>query len=342
MFVGSGAITWMAGISLTKTTDSLDTRFKIGDALGGLILLGIAGSLPEIAVVGSAASHGHIPVIIGTLIGGLAMQTLLLVIFDAATGKKRPLSYLAGSVVLSFETLFPIAITVLAIVATFIPATKSIGHVNPMSAGLLIAWVVGLLLINKARKITRFNQVAKDSTAGRKHHERRKVENHVFYAKKSTFYVIGVFAAASIVTLIAGYILEESGVAIADKLGIGTGIFAATFIALATSIPEISTGLESILIGDNHLAVSDIMGGNAFMLSLFLLADVIARKPILSSRHGADHMADLLLGFLAVAMMGIYMISFLVRPKKCYLRLGIDSILAVVLYVGGVVLLARL
>ena len=51
MFVGSGAITWAAGIALTKTTDTLDHRFKIGDAIGGLVLLGIAGSLPEIAVV---------------------------------------------------------------------------------------------------------------------------------------------------------------------------------------------------------------------------------------------------------------------------------------------------
>ena len=78
MFVGSGVVTWMAGVALTKATDSLDTRFRIGDAIGGLVLLGIAGSLPEIAVVGSAAKNGHMPVIIGTLIGGLSIQTLLL------------------------------------------------------------------------------------------------------------------------------------------------------------------------------------------------------------------------------------------------------------------------
>ncbi|MCX6910394.1 MAG: sodium:calcium antiporter, partial [Verrucomicrobia bacterium] len=70
VFVGAGAVTWGAGIVLTKTTDAIDHRFNIGDALGGLILLGVAGSLPEIAVVYSAAVHGHVPVIIGTLIGG--------------------------------------------------------------------------------------------------------------------------------------------------------------------------------------------------------------------------------------------------------------------------------
>ena len=35
IFVGSGAVTWLAGIILTKTVDTLDKRFKLGDALGG-------------------------------------------------------------------------------------------------------------------------------------------------------------------------------------------------------------------------------------------------------------------------------------------------------------------
>jgi len=45
LFTVSGLVTWGAGVTLTKTTDTFDHRFKIGDALGGLIILGIAGSL---------------------------------------------------------------------------------------------------------------------------------------------------------------------------------------------------------------------------------------------------------------------------------------------------------
>ena len=54
------AATWLAGIFLSKTTDSLDRRLGLGDALGGLILLAIAGTLPEIAIVASAALGGHL------------------------------------------------------------------------------------------------------------------------------------------------------------------------------------------------------------------------------------------------------------------------------------------
>lgn len=352
LFVGSGAVTWFAGVNLTKATDSLDTRWKLGDAIGGLVLLGIAGSLPEIAVVGAAGYYAHIApagsadsanhlgIIIGTLIGGLSIQTLLLVLFDFASGRKRPLSYLAGSVMLTLETLFAVVITLIAIAATLVPAKMSFHNVNPLSAGLLIMWVIGLLLINKARGIKRFNLTAEESAPGRKHHQRRKVENHPFYAGKSTLHVVLIFLGASALTLVAGYLLEESGNAIADKLHIGSGIFAATFIALATSIPEISTGLESIIIGDNHLAVSDIMGGNAFMVVLFLLGDLVAKKPVLSCCQRGDN--AMFLGIWAVVMMSVYMISFLLRPKKCFFRLGIDSILALLLYAGGVVMLTRL
>ena len=262
----------------------------------------------------------------------------MIVIFDAAAGRERPISYLAGTVNLSLETLFAVAITALAIMGIFIPVGRGVFHVNPISACIFVAWIVGLFLINKARRIARFNRTAEDAAPGRKHHERRSVANHVFYAKRSTLYVIGVFAAACAATLLAGWLLEESGNAIAEKLNIGQALFAGIFIALATSIPEISTGIESVRIGDNHLAISDIMGGNAFMLVLFLLADLVAKKPVLSF---AGH-TDLAFGVLGLAMMVVYMVSFLVRPRKCYFRLGIDSIIQILLYACGLVILTHL
>jgi cation:H+ antiporter len=338
VFVVSAIVTWFAGVALAKATDSLDHRLNIGDAIGGLVLLGIAGSLPEIAVVITAALNNHIPVILGTLIGGLSIQTLLVVIFDAVASRERPIAYIAGTINLALETLFAVSITVLAIVGVFVPASATVLNVSPLSIAMLVAWVVGLFLINKARKIKKFNQVAHDASPGRKHHERRAVHPKVSYAKKPTYYVVGIFLFASAVTLVAGWALEETGNGLAGKLGIGTGIFAATAIALATSLPEISTGLESILIGDIHLAISDIIGGNAFMLVLFLLADLVARKPVLSFAKPAD----LTFAVLGAVMMVVYVVSFLVRPKKCYLRLGLDSVFVAVLYIAGAIVIQRM
>ncbi|HZK74571.1 MAG TPA: hypothetical protein VFD88_11275 [Clostridia bacterium] len=68
----ASAATWAAGIELSKATDELDRRLGIGDALGGMVLLAIAGSLPELAITISAAASGHLDLAAGNLIGGIA------------------------------------------------------------------------------------------------------------------------------------------------------------------------------------------------------------------------------------------------------------------------------
>ena len=50
------AATWVAGLLLSKATDVLDDRFDLGDAVGGMLLLGLAGSLPELAITASAGN----------------------------------------------------------------------------------------------------------------------------------------------------------------------------------------------------------------------------------------------------------------------------------------------
>jgi cation:H+ antiporter len=90
VFVAGAAATWAAGVYLSRSTDSLDRRLGLGEALGGLILLAIAGTLPEIAIVASAALGGHLDLAVGNLIGGVAIQTLVLVVLDAASGRERP------------------------------------------------------------------------------------------------------------------------------------------------------------------------------------------------------------------------------------------------------------
>jgi cation:H+ antiporter len=336
-FVAAGALTWIAGVTLTKTTDSLDFRFKIGEGMGGLIILGIVGSLPEIAIAVSAAIHGHISVIIGNLIGGISVQTLVIVLLDFAVDGKRPLSYLAGSISMFFETAFAVVMVLLAIAATYIPAQNSIFHLNPLSIPIAIAWFAGLYLVDKSYQVRRFTQVAADASPGRVHSKRKKTKGDSFYTGRKSSYVIFVFILASVVILAAGYYLEESSVALAGIFNIKTGLFAATALALVTSLPEISTGLEAVFIGDNHLAISDIWGGNAFMLVPIFALDLIMGKPVLSFAQNSDR----LLAGLGAVMMAIYGVAFLVRLRRSYWRLGLDSILEIILYAVGIVVLTN-
>jgi len=96
VFAAGAIATWVAGTALSKTTDFIDRRFGLGEALGGVVLLAIAGTLPEIAITVSAVSKGNLGLAAGNLIGGIAVQTMVLVLCDAAASKTQSLTYLVG------------------------------------------------------------------------------------------------------------------------------------------------------------------------------------------------------------------------------------------------------
>src|SRR5205085_3613240 len=92
VFLAAGAVVWIAGIHVSKTTDVLSSRFKLGEALGGAILLAIVTNLPEIAIAASGAMRNQLDIATGNILGGIAIQTVVLVVLDVfGTGKRMPL-----------------------------------------------------------------------------------------------------------------------------------------------------------------------------------------------------------------------------------------------------------
>lgn len=330
LFVLAALAIWFAGIQLSNTTDSIDSRLGLGEAMGGLIFLALVTNLPEIAIVITASLTDHIGLAIGNILGGIAFQTVVLVILDGfGLRQKATLTYKAASLQLVLEAVVVISVLVIAIMGAELPQAILFARLAPGDVMILVAWFVGLWLVNKARKDLPWHKkgYAPDSVGPAKSASQKKLE------KRSTLRVVFIFICASMVTLLAGVVLEESSSAIAAHVGWSGVLFGSTILAAATSLPEISTGLEAVKMGDYTLAVSDIFGGNAFLPVLFFPATLFAGKSVLPQAQDTD----IYLAGLGVLLTAIYIYGLIFRPKRQYFCLGIDSIVVLLVYILGIV-----
>ena len=124
IFLVAAVAVWVAGIQLSRSTDALDTRLKLGEALGGAVLLAVATNLPEIAITASAALAHNLGIAIGNILGGIAIQTVVLVALDVAMGPESALTTRAASLVLGLEGLLVILVLAISVMGAQLPSSR--------------------------------------------------------------------------------------------------------------------------------------------------------------------------------------------------------------------------
>ena len=108
------------------------------EKLGHRAIVHLAGSLPEIAITVPAASQGHLGLAAGNLIGGIAIQTLVLVVCDAVASGERPLTFLVGSLVPVVEGLVVVFVVGEVLLGALLPASDAIGPFSPASIAIVV------------------------------------------------------------------------------------------------------------------------------------------------------------------------------------------------------------
>ncbi len=335
IFVVSAVVIWVSGVKLSDTTDVLAERLHLGAAMGGLILLAIATNLPEIAITVSAALSHHLDVAVGNILGGIAVQTVVLAALDAfGVRERKPLTYQAASLVLVLEGALVVAVLLVVIAGTQLPASLLHGRLTPDVVMLALVWVAGLLLINRSSSSLPWSDSgdAPDTQPQPRGSRRTTKENRASQRGVSTWRAGVVFAVAAAATLATGVTIERSGEQFFGNLGLSGVLFGSTVLAVATSLPELSTGITSARMGDFQLAMGDIFGGNAFLPVLFLPATVLAGAAVLP----AAGPSDIYLTALGALLTVVYMAGLIFRPRTLILRMGVDSVAVIVLYLLGI------
>lgn len=332
VFLASAAAIWIAGVTLSRTTDVLDARLHLGDAVGGLLVLAVATNLPEVAITISAALAGHVEVAVGNILGGIAVQTVVIAVLDLFGRRGQglpPLTYRAASLTLVLEALAVVGVLATVVAGSQLPPTLVVARLTPDVVLILVLWLVGLLLVQRAGRGLPWHEDGRAPDATGKGPRTGPPEQ----GRTSTARAATAFGVSAVVTLVAGVVLERSGEAASAHVGLTGVLFGATVLALATSLPEISTGLQAVRQGDDGLAISDILGGNAFLPVLFLVATVISGRAVLPRAQASD----IYLTALAVLLTLVYAVGLIFRPRRRVLGMGTDSLVVVVLYLVGAV-----
>ena len=118
-------------------------------------------------------------------------------------------------------------------------------------------------------------------------------------------------AAAAAVILATAHFMARSADIVAEKTGLGRSFVGVVMLATATSLPELGTGVSSIvLVGEVDLAAGDAFGSNLFNLLIIGLMDIYWRRgPVLAYVTSTSG----LVGILGVAVISIAIIGSIIH-----------------------------
>lgn len=324
VFFAAAAAVWWAGSRLTRYADAISEMTGLGQAVIGMLLLGGVTSLPEIAVSVTASLNNNASLAVSNIIGGVALQVVIIVIGDALLRGKAMTSQISSPTTL-LQAVFSCLLLLVVVLAITIGDTAVFG-VGAWSIGMLLGGIAMFWLVSRYKG----HETWKPDPAPK--HERGEQEGKPDNLRKALLLTAGMGA----IILVAGFLLSKTGEAIAGMTGLGENFVGATLLGAATSLPEISTVVVAVQIRRYTMAFADIFGTNIFDLMLIFLIDAVQSGPPVLNGQGDFAVVGALLG---VTVTLLYVSGLIERRDRTVLRLGIDSWAVVAVYAAGVVAL---
>jgi cation:H+ antiporter len=150
--------------------------------------------------------------------------------------------------------------------------------------------------------------------------------------------VLKTVAAGSAI-VVAGYMLSKTAEAIAEQTGLGSSFVGAVLVAISTSLPEVSTVLSAVLLGNYTMAISDILGTNLFDVALLFVVDAVGSGEAVLNRMGRFSAFAAVIGIVVTTLFTLGLIE---RRDRTVLRMGFDSAAVLTTYLAGLVILYHL
>lgn len=333
VFAGAALAVWLAGTRVANCTDELAERLGLSRALMGVLLLAVVTSLPEIATSFTAARADNSAMAVNNLLGSIAMQVVMLALADLIIGKRPltsvvpdPVVLLQGSVNVGLLSLVAMAIVV---------GDRAFWGGGYWSWGLGVAAVYGFIKISEGDRRYPWVVNPDDEQVSNQRHDQQGSGDRPM-GDHSMTRLVGETVGSALVILVAGYVVATVGDALAKQTGLGASFVGVALVAIATSLPEASSVFASVKRGLYTMAISGILGTNILNVLLLFGVDMVAPGAPVLNKVGAFATVGALLGAVVTA---IFLIGLSERRDRKIWRMGTDSALVLLVYIGGLYLL---
>jgi cation:H+ antiporter len=318
----TGLILYSGG-RLSRYGDMIAEKTGLSRLWLGMVLMAAVTSLPELATGLSSVVVAKLPnIAAGDILGSCVFNLFLLSVLEALS-KKAPLASRAhlGNILTAGMFLLLLSVVGVGLFAgARLPGLGWIGLYSPL---LLIGYLGTVWLAFRYEK-----RNAPATGLG----ENGASLYHGVTLKRA----VVAYAVNAAVVVGAAIFLPRIAEGIARMTGLGTTFVGTIFVAMSTSLPELTVTIASFRLGAIDTAVGNIFGSNLFNMAILAVDDLFfVRSPLLA----VVEQQHLIAVMSAVAMTGLAVAGLIYRsPKKRY-RLSWDTFGIFLVFVVNLVLL---
>ena len=325
---------------LAKSADVIAFKTGLGRAFIGGVLLATATSLPELGTgIGAVTFVGEPDLAAGDAFGSNLFNLLIIGLLDLFW-RRGPIltSVTTSSVVVGTLGIVVIALAGVTIAIHTTTTTISSWYISPASVTMLLVFLAALYLIYRYEQLPVMGQGPKsdDSQEAALKVDQAQDPEHE-YADHTLSRAALVYIASAGAIVGAALWLASTGDRVADEMGWEASFMGTQFLALSTSLPELSASFAALRINAPELAITNLLGSNLFNMGFVLFMDDIAySKGVVWAAVSQIHS---LTALVAVLMTGVVIMALFSRPRG---RPGkywtIEAVLLIALYIGASVL----
>ncbi|WP_110114821.1 sodium:calcium antiporter [Bacillus sp. CGMCC 1.16541] len=145
------------------------------------------------------------------------------------------------------------------------------------------------------------------------------------------------FALSAIATIFISIQLSKYADEIQEQSSV-SGVLIGLLLGGATSLPEITTSVTSVIIDSPNLAIGNVLGSNLFNLLILAVLDLVFRKKRML-QFASDENKQY--AILVVILSTFVLFSLFFRALYSLFGIGWDTILFVVTYLIGIVIISK-